>query len=79
MAALTGATATARCGAVSVYQTQPPASGRATWTGGLLVVDAVSHAGQIAAFEARVRADADVRTVRVPIGNGELIAVRSRA
>lgn len=77
MAALTGATATARCGIG--YQTQPPASGRATWTGGLLVVDAVSHAGQIAAFEARVRADADVRTVRVPIGNGELIAVRSCA
>ncbi|MCF7751286.1 class I SAM-dependent methyltransferase [Bacillus subtilis subsp. subtilis] len=48
--------------------------------GGLLVVDnAVSHAQQMAAFEAQVRCDPQFTSVRVPIGNGELIAVRSAA
>ncbi len=48
--------------------------------GGLLVVDnAVSHAGQMAAFEAQVRRDPQFNCVRVPIGNGELIAVRDVA
>ncbi len=48
--------------------------------GGLLVVDnAVSHADQMAAFEAQVRGDPQFHCVRVPIGNGELIAVRDVA
>ncbi|MET4615227.1 putative O-methyltransferase YrrM [Stenotrophomonas sp. 2619] len=48
--------------------------------GGLLVVDnAVSHAEQMAAFDACVRADPQFECVLVPIGNGELIAVRSAA
>jgi len=48
--------------------------------GGLLVVDnAVSHADQMAAFEGQVRRDPQFHCVRVPIGNGELIAVRDVA
>jgi predicted O-methyltransferase YrrM len=48
--------------------------------GGLLVVDnAVSHAEQMAAFEAQVRRDPQFHCVRVPLGNGELIAVRDVA
>jgi len=48
--------------------------------GGLLVVDnAVSHAEPMAAFDACVRADPQFQCVLVPIGNGELIAVRGAA
>ena len=46
--------------------------------GGLLVVDnAVSHAEQMAAFAALVRADARFTTSLVPVGNGELLAVKA--
>lgn len=46
----------------------------------MLVVDnAVSHAEQLAAFEAQVRRDPQFHCVRVPLGNGELIAVRDVA
>ena len=45
--------------------------------GGLLVVDnAVSHAAEMESFIAQVRATAGWRSVVVPIGNGELIALK---
>jgi predicted O-methyltransferase YrrM len=45
--------------------------------GGLLVVDnAMSHSEQLAPFVALVKADAEFVTSLVPVGNGELLAVR---
>lgn len=46
--------------------------------GGLLVVDnATSHAEQMEPLRALLAADADFSTSLVPVGNGELLAVRS--
>jgi len=46
--------------------------------GGLLVVDnATSHAGEMAAFVALVKSDADFTTSLVPVGNGEFLAVKA--
>jgi predicted O-methyltransferase YrrM len=54
-----------------------PSIQRVLAPGGLLVVDnAVSHAGEIESFIAQVRATAGWRSVVVPIGNGELIALK---
>jgi predicted O-methyltransferase YrrM/catechol 2,3-dioxygenase-like lactoylglutathione lyase family enzyme len=47
--------------------------------GGLLVVDnAVSHAAELGEFRARVSATAGWRALVVAVGNGELIALKSR-
>ena len=46
--------------------------------GGLLVVDnATSHAEEMAAFTAAVRADAAFTTSLVPVGKGEFLAVKA--
>jgi predicted O-methyltransferase YrrM len=46
--------------------------------GGLLVVDnATSHAEQMAPFAALLEADREFDTSLVPVGNGELLAVRA--
>jgi predicted O-methyltransferase YrrM len=46
--------------------------------GGLLVVDnATSHAGELAAFTAAVRADTGFTTSLVPVGKGEFLAVKA--
>ena len=46
--------------------------------GGLLVVDnATSHPEQMAPFVALVKADVDVTTSLVPVGNGEFLAVKA--
>ncbi|PZP60164.1 MULTISPECIES: O-methyltransferase [Pseudoxanthomonas] len=46
--------------------------------GGTLVVDnAVSHAAELAAFEAGLRADAAFTCALLPVGKGELVAVRA--
>lgn len=46
--------------------------------GGLLVVDnATSHAEEMAAFTAAVRADAGFTTSLVPVGKGEFLAVKA--
>ena len=46
--------------------------------GGVLVVDnATSHAGEMAAFVAAVRADAGFTSCLVPVGKGEFIAVKA--
>jgi predicted O-methyltransferase YrrM len=46
--------------------------------GGLLVVDnATSHAQEMAAFTAAVRADAGFTTSLVPVGKGEFLAVKA--
>lgn len=46
--------------------------------GGLLVVDnATSHAQEMAAFTAAVRADAAFTTSLVPVGKGEFLAVKA--
>jgi predicted O-methyltransferase YrrM len=46
--------------------------------GGLLVVDnATSHAHEMAAFTAAVRADAGFTTSLVPVGKGEFVAVKA--
>lgn len=46
-------------------------------SGGLLVVDnATSHAGEIAAFAALVRADPGFISCVVPVGNGEFLATK---
>lgn len=46
--------------------------------GGLLVVDnATSHAAQMEPLRALLAADADFSTSLVPVGNGELLAVRN--
>tara|TARA_R110002051_G_scaffold88832_2_gene156613 strand:- start:2055 stop:2642 length:588 start_codon:yes stop_codon:yes gene_type:complete len=45
--------------------------------GGLLVVDnATSHAGELAAFMVQVSADPNFTTCTVPVGNGEFLATR---
>jgi predicted O-methyltransferase YrrM len=50
---------------------------RALVPGGMLVVDnAVSHAAELEQFIAQVRATSGWRTVVVPIGNGELLALK---
>jgi predicted O-methyltransferase YrrM len=47
--------------------------------GGLLVVDnAVSHAGELRDFTARLRADPAFTLSLVPVGKGELLATRQR-
>lgn len=51
---------------------------RALRPGGLLVVDnATSHAHELAAFVAIVKADSGFSTCLVPIGKGEFVAVKS--
>jgi predicted O-methyltransferase YrrM len=46
--------------------------------GGLLVVDnAISHPAELAPFVALVKADAQLDTSLVPVGNGEFLAVRT--
>jgi predicted O-methyltransferase YrrM len=46
--------------------------------GGLLVVDnATSHAEEMAAFTAAVRADTGFTTSLVPVGKGEFLAVKA--
>jgi predicted O-methyltransferase YrrM len=46
--------------------------------GGLLVVDnATSHAAELAAFTAAVRADTGFTTSLVPVGKGEFLAVKA--
>jgi predicted O-methyltransferase YrrM len=53
---------------------------RALRPGGLLVVDnALSHADQVAPFVALVDAEAGYTTSVVPVGNGELLAVKTLA
>jgi predicted O-methyltransferase YrrM len=48
--------------------------------GGLLVVDnAISHAAEMEPFIAQVRATEGWRSVIIPIGNGELIALKAGA
>lgn len=55
-----------------------PQLARVLAPGGLLVVDnALSHAGELAGFFARVRADAAWASCLVPVGNGEFLAVRN--
>lgn len=55
-----------------------PALRRVLRPGGLLVVDnAVSHAAQMAPFERQLRADGDFTCALVPVGKGELLAVRA--
>jgi len=46
--------------------------------GGLLVVDnAISHAEQMEPLRAALVADPDVSVSLVPVGNGELLALRN--
>jgi predicted O-methyltransferase YrrM len=46
--------------------------------GGVLVVDnATSHAQELGAFTAQVRAEPDFNACLVPVGNGEFMAVKS--
>lgn len=53
---------------------------RALTPHGLLVVDnAVSHAGELAEFVARVRAAPGWTSCLVPVGNGEFLAIRDAA
>lgn len=55
-----------------------PALRRVLRPGGLLVVDnATSHAAQMAPFEQALRADAQFTCALVPVGKGELLAVRA--
>lgn len=54
-----------------------PAITRVLRPGGLLVVDnAISHAGEMAAFFALIRQDAAYATALVPVGKGEFLATR---
>jgi predicted O-methyltransferase YrrM len=47
--------------------------------GGVLIVDnAISHVDEMAPFAALIAADADFETCLVPVGNGELVAVKTR-
>jgi predicted O-methyltransferase YrrM len=47
--------------------------------GGLLIVDnATSHVSELAPFVALVTADPQFATCRVPVGNGEFLAVKTR-
>jgi len=62
----------------SAYLDWWPQLKRVLRAGGLLVVDnATSHAGEMAAFTAAVRADAGFTTSLVPVGKGEFLAVKS--
>ncbi len=55
-----------------------PALRRVLRPGGLLVVDnALSHAAQMATFEQALRADVEFTCALVPVGKGELLAVRA--
>lgn len=55
-----------------------PALRRALRPGGLLVVDnATSHAAQMADFERELRTDVAFTCALVPVGKGELLAVRA--
>ncbi|WDS34823.1 class I SAM-dependent methyltransferase [Pseudoxanthomonas sp.] len=55
-----------------------PALRRVLRPGGLLVVDnAISHAAQMGSFEQVLRADVDFTCALVPVGKGELLAVRA--
>ena len=57
-----------------------PSLRRALRPGGLLIVDnATSHPEQMAPFVARVKADPQFTSSLVPIGNGELLAVKAPA
>jgi predicted O-methyltransferase YrrM len=56
-----------------------PAIQRVLAPGGLLVVDnAVSHAVQLEGFMAQVRATSGWRSLAVPVGKGEFIALKPR-
>jgi predicted O-methyltransferase YrrM len=62
----------------SAYLDWWPQLKRVLRAGGLLVVDnATSHAGEMAAFTAAVRADEEFTTSLVPVGKGEFLAVKS--
>jgi predicted O-methyltransferase YrrM len=62
----------------SQYPAWWPQLCRVLHAGGLLVVDnAISHAEEMAPFTALVRSDARFTTSLVPVGNGELLAVKS--
>lgn len=61
----------------AAYVSYWPLLKKALRPGGLLVADnAISHAGEMAAFMALLRADPDYATSLVPVGNGEFLAVR---
>jgi predicted O-methyltransferase YrrM len=62
------------------YSAWWPSIQRVLAPGGLLVADnAVSHAGEIDSFIAQVRETVGWRSVVVPMGNGELIALKPNA
>jgi predicted O-methyltransferase YrrM len=62
----------------SAYLDWWPQLKRVLRAGGLLVVDnATSHAGEMAAFTEAVRADDGFTTSLVPVGKGEFLAVKS--
>jgi predicted O-methyltransferase YrrM len=62
----------------SAYLDWWPQLKRVLRAGGLLVVDnATSHAGEMAAFTEAVRADEEFTTSLVPVGKGEFLAVKS--
>jgi len=62
----------------SAYLDWWPQLKRVLRAGGLLVVDnATSHAGEMAAFTAAVQADDGFTTSLVPVGKGEFLAVKS--
>lgn len=62
----------------SAYLDWWPQLKRVLRAGGLLVVDnATSHAGEMAAFTAAVQADDRFTTSLVPVGKGEFLAVKS--
>jgi predicted O-methyltransferase YrrM len=62
----------------SAYLDWWPALRRILRPGGLLVVDnATSHAGEMAAFTEAVRADGGFSTSLVPVGKGEFLAVKA--
>ncbi|WP_058196291.1 O-methyltransferase [Xanthomonas translucens] len=62
----------------SLYCAWWPQLRRVLRPGGLLVVDnAISHAAEMAPFAALLQADPDFACTTVPVGNGELLAVKS--
>ncbi len=63
----------------SAYLDWWPALKRLLRPGGLMVVDnATSHAGEMAAFTDAVRADGGFSTSLVPVGKGEFLAVKAQ-
>ena len=63
----------------SEYSSWWPDLKRVLRPGGLLVVDnATSHAEEMAPFARLLRADASFTSSLVPVGNGELLAVKSK-